>query len=137
MRLRWKEHRVVDRDQEYFVFLSEIPFRSYTALGHFFVSKRKIVHQLRAARGLVGYSIVLRAFRRRFYTLSVWESEQALFDFAHEGPHLVAIARLQGELRPTRFVTWTISGKAYPPCWKDALARCAVGRIERLSTSSA
>ncbi len=137
MRLKWKEVHAVNRDQEYLVFLSEIPLRSHAALIHVFLAKHRIGRQLRAARGMMGYSTFVQIVRKRFYTLSVWESEQALFDFAHEGPHLVAVAQLQGELRPTRFMKWTINGTAYPPDWKEALARSADQAIERLSPSSA
>ncbi len=48
---------------------------------------RSIQRQLSGARGLVGYSLRGELLRPRFWTLSVWEDEDTLMEFARRAPH--------------------------------------------------
>ncbi len=124
--VRWKSIRAVEPDRDYVAFYADIPLDSYGALIRLLLLARRVFRQLGAARGLVGYSAVVQLRRKQFRTLSVWESEQALRDFACEGPHLIAMASLQSEVCPTRFLRWTMKGRSYPPLWQEACSRADV-----------
>ncbi len=133
----WRHYRTINPDTEYVALLSEIPFRSYGGFAGLLLFARAIFRQLRVARGLIGYSVTVQLCQKRFCTLSLWESEQSLLDFAHEGPHLVAMASLQSELRPTRFLRWKVEGCFCPPRWKDAWSRSSAGEVQHWRMSSA
>ncbi len=121
--LRWRSFRKAEPDREYLVLLSELPLQSYRALPRFLRFTRQVQRQLKTASGLVGYSLLARLGRKRFWTLSVWEDERALMDFVDAVPHRMMMHALQPDLGETQFLRWAIRGDAYPPSWKAALAR--------------
>ncbi len=133
----WKHYRTINPETEYVVLLSEIPLRSYGGFARFLFLVPGIFRQLRVAHGLIGYSVTIQFWSKRFCTLSLWDSEQSLLDFAHEGPHLVAMATLQSELRPTRFLHWNVKGCFCPPTWNDALSRFSTAQAQSWRISSA
>jgi hypothetical protein len=135
--LSWKHFRAIEPDREYVALFSEIPLRSYRAFARFLPLARRIFRQLKVARGLVGYSVNIHYWQKQFCTLSVWESEQALLDFVHEGPHLIAMASFQSDLRQTRFIRWNLNGRSCPPTWRDAHSRSSTMHAHDWTISSA
>ena len=121
--LPWKTFRNVTREREYVVLLSELPLKSYLANPGFLRFSRQVQRQLSNAPGLLGYSLLARIVRKKFWTLSVWESERALMEFVHAEPHQNVMTALQSDMGATRLVRWTIQGAAYPPTWDEAFAR--------------
>jgi hypothetical protein len=121
--LRWRSFRKAEPDREYLVLLSELPLKSYRALPRFLRFSRQVQRQLKMAPGLVGYSLLARLWRKQFWTLSVWEDEEALMDFVNAVPHRAVMHALQPDLGETQFLRWAIRGDAYPPSWDAALAR--------------
>ncbi len=107
--LRWRSFRNAEPGREYLVLLSALPPRSKG--------------RLQTAPGLVGYSLRARLWRKRFWTLSVWEDEPALMDFVDAVPHRTVMHALQPDLGETQFLRWGIRRDAYPPSWNAALAR--------------
>jgi hypothetical protein len=77
----------VEPEREYLALLTTLPLRSYGAMPRFLRFARQIQRQLRGAPGLLGYSVLARPWRKQFWTLSVWEGEQALMDFVNAVPH--------------------------------------------------
>jgi hypothetical protein len=121
----WKVLRPAGPEREYLVLLSFLPlrrFRDFPALAR---NDLRITRQLRAARGLVGYSKLGRPWAKRFWTLSAWEDEGALTAFVHADPHARAMTELAPRMGPTRFARWTLPGRALPTSWDDALRRWA------------
>ena len=108
--------------REYVVLLSELPLR-FTGLPKFFTYVGRIDEQLKRTAGLMGYSMLARPLRMKFWTLSVWESDASLGWFVRERPHSEAMTALQGKMGQTRFVRWRITASEYPPSWKEALKR--------------
>ncbi len=121
--LRWRSFRKAEPDREYLVLLSALPLKSYRALPRFLRFSRQVQRQMKTAPGLVGYSLLARLWRKQFWTLSVWEDEQALMDFVNAVPHRAVMHALQPDMGETQFLRWAIRGDAYPPSWKAALAR--------------
>jgi heme-degrading monooxygenase HmoA len=109
--------------REYVAWLTALPLQSCWAIPRFLRFTRQIQRQLQGSPGLLGYSLLARLWRRQFWTLSVWEDEQALLEFVEAVPHRTVMHALQPDLGETHFLRWAIRGDAFPPSWKAALAR--------------
>lgn len=119
----WVTVRRPHPEQEYLVLVSELPLKRFRDLGVFLRYTWQIRGQLRRAPGLLGYSLAARILKRQFWTLSVWDGEAALQRFVVENPHGHVMTALQAKMGQTRFVRWNLRGSAFPPRWRDALAR--------------
>ena len=94
-----------------------LPFFFYTA---------QVVWQLAGARGLVGYSLLARPFKKQFWTLSAWRNEGALQAFVQHPPHVRIMTALTQHMGDSKFVRWMIKGSELPPRWDDALRRLSL-----------
>lgn len=112
--------------QGYLALLTYLPLRSFRTLPQFFRYSGAIQGQLRTSRGLIGFTLDAHPLRRQFWTLSVWEDEDALMEFVRTNPHLGTMHGLKGRMGATRFIRWPIEGSEVPPTWEDALARARV-----------
>lgn len=119
----WKAYRSVKPDEEYLALLSYLPLARLRQVPQFLRHSSDIQTQLDHAVGLIGYSLRAQLFRRHFWTLSVWEADNALMDFVRTTPHAKVMENLQGHMGETRFVRWTLKGASVPPDWKGALLR--------------
>jgi hypothetical protein len=119
----WKVLRPVQPDRDYLVLLSFLPLRRFRDFLAFARHDLRITRQLQTAPGLVGYSKLGRPWAKRFWTLSAWEDEAALAVFIGTDPHARAMTELIPRMGATRFVRWTLPGRALPPTWDDALRR--------------
>jgi len=71
-----------------------------------------------APPGLVGYSLRQNLFSREYRTVSVWESQDAMWAFVLSDAHFAAIEdadRIQAE--GSRVVQFTVSPEELPPRW--------------------
>lgn len=123
MQLPWRSFREAQQDREYLALVSYLPLRSFRALPQFVRYTLLIQRQLRDAPGLVGYSLDAKPFSRRFWTLSAWESEEALQAFVAERRHVAAMHALFQHMEPTAFVRWQVHGRDLPLAWADAHKR--------------
>jgi len=94
-------------------------------LGAFLLYMWRIHGQLRRTPGLLGYSLLAYILQRQFWTLSVWEDEAALRQFATAYPHSYVMQALQGKMGQMRFVRWPMLGAEFPPSWQEAFGRQA------------
>ena len=123
--LPWTSSRTPERDTEYLVLLTYLPLRRFRTLPAFFRLILAVQRQLAGTAGLVGYTLRARLFSRRFWTLSVWESEDALKRFVVAQPHRDTMRKLRGKMGETTFTRWPVSGSDLPPSWEDAIKRGA------------
>ena len=119
----WKAYRSVKLDGEFLALLSYLPLARLRKVPQFFRHSRDILTQLDHAVGLIGYSLRTQLFRRHFWTLSVWEDDNALMNFVRTTPHAKVMETLKGHMGATRFVRWTLKGASVPPDWQGALLR--------------
>ena len=119
----WVTFSRPDPDREYLVLLSELPLKRLRDLGVFLLYTWRIHGQLRRTPGLLGYSLLARIFKKRFWTLSVWEGEAALHQFVAENPHGQVMMALRDKMDQTRFVRWNMRGSQFPPGWQEAFSR--------------
>jgi heme-degrading monooxygenase HmoA len=128
----WRTRSQARPDEEYLVMASRLPLRSFRTIPRFLWLTASVARQLEHADGLVGYSLLAKPFRRTFWTLSAWQSRQALDAFVRAMPHLGVMRTLRPHMAPTRFTFWTVPGSALPISWDEA-----VGRLARASASGA
>jgi hypothetical protein len=123
MDMPWKALAPADKAREYFVLLSYLPLRTFSKMPAFFLFTLQIQRQLRETPGAIGYSLRAKPLSRKFWTLSVWESERALMDFVAKVPHGEVMRTLSPHMGPTKFTNWKLLGSALPPSWNDAIRR--------------
>jgi heme-degrading monooxygenase HmoA len=124
--LPWKRFAEPDADREYLVLLTTLPVGRLSKLPRFLAYTRRIQKQLDARPpGLVGYSLLAKPLRSRYWTLSAWQDDQALAAFIREPPHVEAMRELRQVLAGFTTIRWTAAGGDLPPDWNEALARRA------------
>ncbi len=123
MDMPWTALTRVDPSREYLVLLSYLPLRTYGKIPAFLRYTLQIQRQLRNTAGAVGYSMRAKVLSRKFWTLSVWESEHALMDFVARIPHGEVMKTLSLHMSATKFTRWKLQGSAVPPTWEYAMKR--------------
>ncbi|MGH2574072.1 MAG: hypothetical protein ACRDFC_00050 [Ignavibacteria bacterium] len=119
----WKSLSDVNPDRDYLALISYLPLKKFWSLPKFVNYTGKIQKQLRKSAGLIGYSLLAKPLKLKFWTLSVWEDEKALMDFVRDIPHKDVMSELLPHIEKTKFERWKIRGSEVPPAWKDALTR--------------
>jgi hypothetical protein len=120
---KWMSFAEASPEREYLALMSYLPLKKFRMIPRFIRYTREIQTQLKQAKGLVGYSLQAKLLRREFWTLSVWEDENALMEFVHSLPHSHVMVALSPHMGKTNFVRWKISGSVVPPTWEEALRR--------------
>lgn len=80
----------------------------------------RIEDELPQFEGLVGHSLRKRLFSDEGWTMSVWESEEAMEGFVRSGLHKEAVRRTKRALESVRFARVKIPRKEVPPSWEQA-----------------
>jgi quinol monooxygenase YgiN len=127
MDMPWKALGQAEQNREYFALLSFLPLKRYRKIQRFLQFTFQIQRQLSATPGAIGYSLRAKPLSRKFWTLSVWESERALTDFVNKVPHGEVMKALAPYMETTKFTRWEIAGSAIPPNWDDAMRRAEQG----------
>lgn len=84
----------------------------------------KITEALKTQEGLVGKSLAIGSSGYR--TLSVWESEEAMFGWVTAEVHIDAMVDMADKTKGGQVVAWPMDRaelEAGPPSWDDAKAR--------------
>jgi hypothetical protein len=84
----WKSYSTADPEREYAALLSYLPLKRAWRLPWLILQSIRIQRQLRASRGLIGYSLRAQLAVKRFWTLSAWEDEATLQRFVRAPPHV-------------------------------------------------
>jgi len=84
---KWMSFAKANPDREYLALMSYLPLKKFRMIPRFISYTREIQTQLSQAKGLIGYSLRAKPLRRAFWTLSVWENENALMEFVSNPPH--------------------------------------------------
>ncbi|WP_338697339.1 DUF3291 domain-containing protein [Streptomyces sp. Q6] len=105
------------------VFASRFETRTLWGALKFLLRTPTIWRQVGRAPGAYGATLKAAPFRRTFWTLSVWESPEALKAFAASAPHGPIAAGLRGQMKDSAFRTWRTTTDELPLDWKDVLRR--------------
>ena len=122
----WRSFRQPEPGREYLALLSYLPLRHYRALWKFFRFAGETMRQLSTARGLIGYSLLAQPFRRRFWTLSVWDDSPALMEFVQKAPHSRIMQDLAPHMGKSQFAQWKVTAADLPLDWAKAKARLQI-----------
>lgn len=124
IRTPWKPRSVAERGREYLGMVSYFRLRGTRVLPAFALNMLRIERQLDRSEGHVGHSGGARLRRLEFWSVSVWEDEEALQGFLHARPHVVEVMRV---MRPavvrSEFVRWLVDGSSVPPDPEEAEKR--------------
>lgn len=105
------------------VFASRFETRTLWGALKFFLRTPRIWRQVSHAPGAYGATLKAELFRRTFWTLSAWESPQALKDFAASAPHGPLAAGLRDQMKDAEFRTWKTGTDELPISLEDAQRR--------------
>lgn len=119
----WRKFGSPVPNSDFVALLSYLPLKNYLRVFPFIVYTAQVMKQLAAAKGLVGYTLLARPFSKQFWTLSAWESEEALRAFVQYPPHVRIMTALAPHMGKTEFLRWTVKGSELPLRWDDALRR--------------
>jgi hypothetical protein len=121
--LPWSEFAVAEPERSYTAMVSYLPVESFRTVPRFLWYVLQILNQLRHATGLIGYTLQARIFSKRFFTLSVWESEEALRRFVEQEPHRGIVRDLAGAMGKTEFRFFSVKGTELPLTFEKELHR--------------
>jgi heme-degrading monooxygenase HmoA len=125
----WKPLRPIEPDREYVALLSYLPLKTYRKIPAFVRYTRQVQQQLASTPGVAGYSVQAQPLRRRFWTLSAWESEAALIEFVRHAPHSEVMRALAGQMGKTSIKKWKVKGSELPLNWAAAKKRPPSERV--------
>jgi hypothetical protein len=121
--LPWTKVVESQPDREYVAMASQLPLARYSSIPAFLSATIAIRNQLSHADGLIGYALDAQLLRKTFWTVSAWESQEALQRFNHDDPHRARVQRIRPGMQPTGFVFWNTLGSALPIAWDEARRR--------------
>lgn len=75
--------------------------------------------------GFIGFSVGTSDRCGSARTMTVWESEQSMFDFVTSEAHLAAMNQVDDVLLIGGFAHWDVSSDNVPPTWDEARAEVA------------
>ena len=101
--LPWTTISSPDRAGEYVVMASRLPLARYRDLPGFLRATMLIRAQLARASGLIGYALDAHLARKTFWTVSAWDSRDALDAFSRADPHRSRVRVIRPRMRPTTF----------------------------------
>jgi quinol monooxygenase YgiN len=92
--------------------------------GRFGDLVERIQDQLERSDGVVAWSLRADLPGRDNWTFSVWESEEAMWDFVTSETHVVAVDEAGELLEDSAFTAWLEpDASSLPPRWQDGLDR--------------
>jgi len=119
----WRRLGQADAGREYIALLSYLPLRSYLKIPMFARFCYRVHRQMVATPGAIGFAMRAKVLSRKFWTLSVWESDRALMEFVAKAPHGELMKAVAPHMGATAFTRWKILGSDIPPRWDDAIRR--------------
>ncbi|MFE0470927.1 DUF3291 domain-containing protein [Streptomyces sp. NPDC058947] len=121
--LPWTVPNTPPHGTEVHVFASRFETRTLWGALRFLAGTPAVWRQVRRSPGAYGATLRAQPFRRTFWTLSAWESKDALHAFARAGAHAPASRGLAPQMRDAAFTTWQASSEDLPIPWSEALRR--------------
>ncbi|MGW7416574.1 DUF3291 domain-containing protein [Streptomyces sp. NPDC054863] len=121
--LPWLTPHRPDPHTEGYAMASRFETRTLLGAFRFFARAPRIMWQIRTAPGAHGVTLRARPLRRTFWTLSVWESREALHRFAGSDPHRSSARALKALMKDSTFTFWSVDTDILPLTWDDALKR--------------
>jgi hypothetical protein len=104
-----------------FISVTRLRLRSFWFLPSFVITNESAVRQLKQASGFIkGLLLVDRHLT--FWTLTAWESEQAMRAYRNNGAHLKAMPKLMNWCDEAHAAHWSQEGSDLPD-WNESYSR--------------
>ena len=84
---------------------------------------QSLYKQLDSQKGYVGGSIRMVIFCDEVWTMTVWQSKEAMESFVNSREHLDAMYMSSNAVRQMRMASFTVTGSQLPPSWEEAEKR--------------
>ena len=122
--LPWTTISPPDRAREYVVMASRLPLARYRDVPGF---PRRDAHPGPAGPDERADRLHPRRApgRKTFWTVSAWDSRDALDAFSRADPHRSRVRVIRPRMRSTTFTYWTMSGADLPIAWAKVRRRVA------------
>jgi hypothetical protein len=123
----WKTVQPIDADREYIGVVTELVPKSMRSTGRLFRGARRSSVQIARSEGIVGFATLAQPVRKRYQTISLWETDADVDAFARSGDHHELVRDLAPELATVKNTRWRVPGRDGRPDWKQAqelLRRC-------------
>ncbi|MFF7723224.1 DUF3291 domain-containing protein [Streptomyces luteogriseus] len=121
--LPWTVPNTPPRATEVHVFASRFETRTLWGALRFLAGTPAVWRQVRRSPGVYGATLKAKPLRRTFWTLSAWESKDALHAFVRAGAHGPSSRGLAPQMKDSAFTTWQVSSDELPLPWSEALRR--------------
>ncbi|QNP68804.1 DUF3291 domain-containing protein [Streptomyces roseirectus] len=128
--LSWTAATPPPPDTEAYLMASRFEVRTLADALRFLLKTPAVWKQAKGAPGAYGAALIAEPLKRTFWTLSSWESEDALHAYARAVPHRPVMTGLRKSMKSATFTYW-----AGPPAidWTDARNRLAEKQREDAS----
>ncbi|MBT2397464.1 DUF3291 domain-containing protein [Streptomyces sp. ISL-100] len=123
--LPWVTPNAAPSHAQAFVMASRFEVRSLGDVPRFLWKSLAAWRQVRSAPGAYGASLIAQPVKRAFYTLSAWESRDALYTYARTEPHRGIMTGLRSTMSASTFTFWEVPAGQLPIGWDDAKRRLA------------
>ena len=110
------------KGKEFLCVATYLPVRRWRHLLPFLRMTSKVMNQLKKSEGAIRYTVKADFPKKRFWTLSIWSSKDALRRFVMSEPHATAVRKFSewaGE--GAAFVEWSSATDLIG--WNEALQR--------------
>jgi heme-degrading monooxygenase HmoA len=112
-----------DPNDTYVVTITRLPLRRHTRIPSVIRATWHIARLLARSDGLIGYSLKADLTAKTFWTVSAWQSTEALNRFVHSEAHVCAMQSIGPHMNQPRIETTTMHGADLPPPWTDIRRR--------------
>lgn len=129
MKSPWKRNQPLEADQTYVAVATDLIAETVRSFPRMFVGAQRTGKQMTAAPGCVGFASQAQPLARRYRSISLWESEEALAAFVHSGAHGELVRTMSAEVASFRSVHWVTEGSEGRPTWRDAGRRLAADAV--------
>jgi heme-degrading monooxygenase HmoA len=110
----WQSFVVPDPESELQGVVGHLQPSRYRTVPRVLWNTRHIEAQLAESEGLVGYALRAKLFKKKFWAVAVWESDESLEQFVETNPHAEIRRALKREMEESWFKRFDVSGEAVP-----------------------
>ena len=121
--LPWHASALPRDGETYVTMLTFLPLKRYRDTPRFIIYVIRVYLQLKRTEGVVGFSMRSEPLKKKYWTLSAWNSHQAMGNYIHTPPHVDVMRSMQGYMGATAFTSWEATSSDLPLSWDDALSR--------------
>jgi hypothetical protein len=123
--LPWTTPNPPGQTTEALIMASRLEVRSFRHVFSFAIKSLAAWRQVRSAPGALGASLIAQPLKRTFWTLSAWESRDALYEYSRTEPHRQIMTGLRPTMRKSVFTYWQVPVGQLPITWDEARRRIA------------